>query len=764
MSRKIFFKHLFASIRKRPFQPFLLTIVIAFAVASCIGILNVQDGIQSELKYKNDLSVGICDFRVDSNIVSSSRFFLVDEAKKELNDLADVCGVLAMPLNTTNDELVVGCVTEFSEVTKTFPLYLLDTVQIPEKELSSACLITQEKADSLHLSVGSTLTVSVLGIPKTLTVYGIARYSFLDSYDIMLDSSSFLSVLADTSLYLALSDYQFPLSNSLYVKAKEGTNIETLETKLHELYRDKTISPRENIEVYMFASSKLFIIMVLITMLFVGLVIYCCCNILSMQRQEETFLLECVGAQPSRLGLVSALEMAIYAAVGSILGCLLSLPIDKILLNSCELIHITPTFHVDNVVLSVVLIFLAAECSLGLQLATSAWQKHRRRTKKTIKKYRSFLPTICIVLFSLYIVFLIITVNTVDYYKWHPGMGMLSCIFLLLFFFGKEASQIFPTLFIKFSKKPSSVYAFKNIRHIATLKNTMGITTLFYSVLFVISFLLIVCSRSISFFKEFTPIDYIVMYSTMPDEELLSTEGVDGVYHAIEENVPYKDTLMCIMATDSTEYFGERTGITELPKGDRAFICKNFADQYCIRKGEYFSVSIGDRTLTLFYEKDLEFNGSVVLIDADYWNLPCSYRLVNGAEGYDKAALHDNLMNTLSGNIAFVLKASESMDAILGANRYYIPCGTFILVVLSLFSAIGMSDNVASSYRSRQEEFYSYTVAGMSRAELKKMKRKEIFFTYCIGFLIFILLLSAVIYAVYLTALGFMMNVFFALR
>jgi len=764
VAKKIFFKHLRTSIRRRPFQPFLLTLVIAFAVASCIAILNIQDGIRSELRYTNDLQIGTCDYRVDANVVSEKRFFLVDEARESLSDLADVCGILGMPLVTEDDVVVTGCFTEFSEVGKIFPLYLTDTVRITEEELASSCLLSKNAADSLHLTVGDTLTVSVLGKEKRLTVFGIAQYDFLDAYGVLMDCSVFLSALSDNSCYLSLIAYQFPLSNSLFVKAKENVDTEFLGTKLQELYPDSTVEPRANIEVYMFASSKMFVLMVLITVLFVGLVIYCCCNILSVQRQEETSLLQCVGSPTVFLALISAAEMALYAFVGGGIGYLLSLPVDTILLRSCDLSHITPSSHVGNAVLSVGLIFCASECSLCLQLVTAALQKKRYRTKKKVKKERSFLSVICIVLFSLYIVCLLITVNVKDVDKWYSGLGMVLFIFLFLFFFGKQAARFFPTFFLKFTKKPSSAYAFKNIRHIPTLKNTMGITTLFFTVMFIIVFLLVACTRGTSFFREYLHTDYIVMDSSVSDESLAETDGIADVYHVLSEDVPYEDWLLTLTAADSADVFGERTEITDLPSDDHAFIGKTIADHFCLQEGEYFTVQIGDRSLNLYYEKSIPINGRIVIIDAEYWGIPYSYRTVIGQEGYDEKQIYDNLMTTLSGNIAYVIKSANVMDAILGANRYYVPCGTFVLIVISIFSVIGIGNNIASSYRSRREEFYSYSIAGMSQSELKKMKGKEIAYTFLIGFTIFLIFVSLAVLAVYYTGLGFLLNIMFSLK
>ncbi len=763
MASKLFFKHLFLSIRKRPLQPFLLTLVIFFAVAVCISILNVQTNITYELDYSNNLAYGESDFVVQPNALSESRFIMINEARRNLQGKADVCGVLSTPMFVGNDEdFLYGAVSEFSEIGCLFPLYLLDEAYMTDENLDSSCIISQETADTYHLAVGDTITVSLFDLEAEYVVCGITQYPIQNTYGILVDISSFTKILlsqSDYAVYAAIIDNDIPLSSNLYVKT-HGNDDEVYDI-LTSLYPDMTIHTGEDLRTEMYSMQEFFIMMILASLVFVVLVIYCCCHIISVQRTEETFLFSCVGARPRSLNAVSMAEIALYWLIGSIGGIFLSYPLNSFMISYCRLEHCQPAFYWDSILISVFSILLAAEMSLLLFILLSEIKKRKIRKKKTVTKKANLSRILWFVFGILTLGLLLVTVFLpVSTPKWLVGVGSFLGLAFFLFLSGKEGCKVFPKLLLKNKKlKPFSVYAYKNARNVETLSNTSAIFTLFCTVIFVIVYLIIGTSSTLNLGWNFLQGDYFIANSTVEVSALQETEGVKDVYNVLQETLPFLEDEIRLIGTDNKAAFSEHLGFEELPQGNEAYIGAPIVNRYHLKEGDEFELTVGNRTFTFVYARPLELNAYLIFINPDYYDIPYAYQVVDGEEGFDQKVLYENIMTTLSLSTATVIKTTDLQKQIR-FNSYYINCGYFILIFITIFSFIGMADNILSSYRSRREEFYSYSIAGMSKTYLRKMKAIEILYAFIVGFLVFVFLLGWILATMYECALGFTMNIF----
>ncbi len=759
MDKRLFFKHLFTSIKKRPFQPFLLVFVIMTAVATCITVLNVQNGIQNELDYQNQIALGSSDFRLNSNVLSD-RFIPVRPAQEYFGERADICGILGLPIYTEDNTMLTVCVTDFEDYAAIFPLYLQEEVRIEEDKRSSACILTEEKAAALHRKTGDTITLSVAGYTKTYTVYGIAKYSFLNSYGMLIDYTSLAEILTDGYIFPAFNEYDFPIAGTVFVHAHDDTDA-VLED-LNVMFPTFSIISRYRSANTMYASEELFLIMVLITVLFVVLVIYCCCNILAKQRQEETFLLACVGARPSVLYLLSMAEIALYAVIGSALGCVVALPLEEILITSCSLVHNQSGFSVGNAVLSIGLVFTASQFGLFLYRFFSILQKKNARKKKRPKQQMQF-PVLLLVCVVFFLLFLLWAILERDSDKFIPAIVALFFLFCGLFFLGRDSCRPLPAFFLhKKNLRPETRYACKNVRRMPTLANTTGISTLFFTMIFIVLFLIAVMFRIVSFYREFIIGDFLYTDQTVETETLREIDGVRSVSNVLYEGIPYADDeYVILLSTDDLSCLSERMGIQTLPQGNAAYMNEPLATKYHIEIGDTFTMKLGGKQMDFVLTDTIACNGGFVVFDAEYWGIPYSQRLITAKENYDRELLCQNLKKATSDDLSTVLVLEDVKETALASNVYYADCGLFFLTIVSVFSIIGMGNNIASLYRSRQEEFYSYSVAGMENRRIKRMKNREIWYTFSAGFIIFTICTPLILFALYEAGLGFMFNIFY---
>ena len=95
---RLFFKHFFRSILRRPLQPFILIFTLMLSVAVSVMALTIDDAFADETKAKQAAQYGTADITVTLNGTASSRFMFAQDAQKLLGDRAKVAGCYELPL------------------------------------------------------------------------------------------------------------------------------------------------------------------------------------------------------------------------------------------------------------------------------------------------------------------------------------------------------------------------------------------------------------------------------------------------------------------------------------------------------------------------------------------------------------------------------------------------------------------------------------------------------------------------------------------
>ncbi len=758
MGIRLFFRHLFNSINRRKAQPFLLVFVIACAVVVSISTINLKTYTIENVEQQNRAVYGTTDIVVSVNSLSP-RFSFVDGAKRQFGDKANICGVFTLPVfYGENNDFLYGIATDFTDICKIFDFKFIQYSYASTDSAASLVFLSQTASEQYGFHLGDTLTFNIMGNVLRYEVAGISANRFLDTYDIMVDTSSLMEAIFDDSLIVQMLFADADFAGQLYFDLL--VDDPNFYTELREYYYDMTVTDVAMLEGVTYGLDEIIFLMILAILFFVMCVIYFCCYILATQRVEDTYLFYCVGAKSYMLNALSFCELALYWFLGSVIGIAASYPTGQLIIDACKLTYSTNVLSPSTVIISVVLLFFATEGSLILYILSDLFmKKQRRKEKKKQLKKRNAEPILLLLLWVTVFTLLVLSFFVNKTFKWYLGLSDFFFFILAVAMTSKHTCAKLPRLFFKNKRfDVTTRYAFKNIQKTTTLSNlTVLMGTLTISIACIV--LMIMCfSVSMEQCRTLIKGDYMVMYA--PDtsiEALRNSDKVSSVESLYREQSPMPEVGVrrydIYSATDSSLFQG-LFHLDELPQKNEAYVFGLFAERIGVEIGETFTIRIGDKTFELVYAKSLPVNTNGIVVNSEYLGLPYNYTIVQAKEGVSDEELYDEMQSILSHEGALVLNVNQINDFFIDSNSYSYYCCLFLLIVVLLFSAIGIMDNIASSYRSRREQFTCYALAGMSKQNLRKMKGTELATTIFCGIIIGLIVVPLAYTIIYECALG----------
>ncbi len=765
MAIQLFLKHLFTSIRRRPAQPFLLVLVLSLAVLAGITTLNIGDFIEINQEEEIKASFGNADYSIAVNSLSEIRFLSVDDVYAAVSEDIDACGAYALPMITdVKRDFVYGVATDFEQANKIFNFKFSSAKNLPVNYVVDAIYVTEEFAATYRLKVGDKVRMGFLGFEKNYFIYGVSANPFMGKYDVMVDISSMVKMMASESLYLALIQHDYMPASTVYVNTKG--HADTVVNQLKEAFPDATfsaaaVSQGNGIHVM----DEIMVMMMLISIFFVIFVIYCCFHIISLQRQEENALFYAVGGKSYMLNMLAMFEVAFYWFIGSIFAVLLSYPMAEFVLQVSDLYYCTAFWNAKAILISIACMLLAAEGSMLLFIATESSKKRKIRAKKMVvqKNYSILIGVGFLVLFG--------AMEAVSYLlpltsRVVPTLIAFFSVPTSAFFLGREIYKgIAKSLSRRKKISVPTRYALKNTNKVGTLANSTGLFGILLIMLFSIGYMIFASYDTIDKCSNFLNGEYLVVNAPTDAVELLEKE--DNIAHAYSvymEYTPRGNKNITVMgASDIQAFSSQNTDLTKLPKGNKAIISGTYAEELGLQKDDSFKIVIGNTTLKLVLEDTVRSNGNFVYIDNEYWNIPYTYVLVKGKEGVESRRLYQSVASSLAMESVSIREADQFQGDLVDMNNKYLICSIFIFCIVFIFAVIGLTDSLAASYRSRREEFACYKAAGMGNTDLRKMKIAEVNFSFLMGIFIFLLYFAFLCYAVYMAGKGFILNFWWAL-
>ena len=758
---RLFFKHLFRSIRNRPLQPLLLTVILTLAVATSLFAASLDRALKEETNRAQNERYGDAHITVTLDGASKSRFMFVRDAESVLGARAEVAGCLELPMTYgASGQTVFGVATDFTEIGRIFDVSFLAYGKLTPSVVGDAAFVSASFAADNGLSLGDAFTVKVFGSEKVYTVAGISPQRFIESYDIMVDNSGIASILAKDSLLLSSMKDGFRPCSTLYIKvlgmsdkaeAGKGFKKEDLQAissasallASAPIFEEKTVS-----EVYLSvargnnseALSWVVTIAILLSCLLAAAVVFSCLYILSVERSEENRSFMLSGARASRLHALQYAEISLYLVCASVLGVLLTAPAFAAFVSSAHFRYAASDLHVADMIASVAFVFLVGILTVTFFAASEPMLRKPKKEKKHALLWH-LLPLMLTVL-SVAAVYLLPV--RLRHFCFIPLV--LTFTVSIFIYAPKVLRKWMAATDARLSRKlensagithPALYYAVKNTVTVKMLHNTARLIALLGFAVFSALLLMMSSVGHLRFAKDVFKAEYAVMGAT--ENCYLGVRNAQGVedcyrvYMQTAETVEGKPLL--VLGTDDMQAFAEGQRPEHAPKGNLAAISRGDAKWSHVRVGDTLRLNVGGKSIDVVISQLLDSTVNAVIIDNEHFDLHYNMIFVNPMPQANTASMLSEISENTKNELATVVRMRDFWASRMDALEIYLAAGLVILGVIFAFAVIATADNLGQSYRMRREEFVLYRLSGMSRGQVARMKLYEISIALLFGLL-----------------------------
>lgn len=777
---RLFFKHLLRSIVKKPLQPVILLVTLMLAMAVSIMSFTMKSGLDQETNAGQQAKYGNAHLTLSLNGDSTSRFMFASDVEEVLLGEADAVGAFELPmLYGEEKDTVFGVATEFSDVGEVFDFRFNEYGKITPSSLGYSALITEKLAKEKGLGLGDKFNVLAFGGEKEYEVAGIAPHRFMDAYDVMVDITGVVRLLADGSPLLSALGDSFKPCSTIYVRILgEDIDEEILEKHVERLQADERFADKTLVEV----SGKVFVgsnikymslimdVASLLSLILAGVVTFCCFYVLAHERTNENRSFTLSGAKPWMLHLMQYLEVCIYWLVGGGVGTLLSIPLVRFMVHWAGFEYV-----VGSIALSAVL--KAGAFLLLSVLATATLFIYSQRRKKKKAKLESVGKSVYIVCGVALLIYGFVFVAPMKIRGAVLIAGMVALVFAVFLVVPpvlkglmRVCNRRFEERYTKtyHSKALALRYAVKNVYSVKILHNIVRLITVLTVV--VLGTVLIVISTygHVSYVESIFNGEYAVLNATEScQEKVLSCDLVDNsykVYIGTAKLSSEKDSSLNAFSADEVAVYSPHLHIQTNPSGNQAVVSLGVAKQYLWKVGDVVTVELEGEVKEIVISNVVDAGFSFMALDCEYFGVSRNVLIAKGVEGASSADVLSQLTDATAVELAAIVSVKDLFKGKLATIDVCLKLGVIALLAVVVFSTIGMLDNLYESYRARRSEFALFRHSGMSKKMIRKMKSNEITLTLGLGvlfgliiFVFYSMMLNAGLYAFrYATFLNFL--------
>ncbi len=741
---KLFFKHLFESIKRKPAQPLVMIITLAIAVGVSVMSFCLNDCFAEEKKIMQSESSGRADLTLSLNGTSKSRFMFTDEVEKILGERASIAGIYEAPiLCGEQSSLYFGVGVDFFEIQNIFDFSFSEYGEVNRANLSEIAFVSASFAKEMNLSVGESFSSRLLGSEKNYTVAAISPASYMGKYDVMVDIGGVVDVLSADSLFVSSLGNMFRPCSTVYIDVKDGYSLDECKQLLSNSsdYSDKTVfALSENIIVESDIQTMRLLVSVVIGIVCTlsVAVTFCCFYILAAERADENASFRAAGARSLHLNLLQYAEILIYWLVGSALGLGLGYLLLKFTIAYAGFEYVKATLSVSSIVISLGLMLFTSLATATSFIITAG----SRKTKKTKS---ASLPVVLLGILAMltYAAVCIIPFKN----AFLPGLIAMLAVFIFAFAIARPLIRMLMRGIDRFFEKRlvkngrlsfySLRYAVKNVFSVKVLHNFSRLFALLIAVL-LSCFLVIVSSDGYVLAAEkMLSADYVVLNSAEScQNKLLASNSVESASKSFfgSARVPGGRYTPAISVEDA-EMLSDLVGVKKMPSGNEAVFCIGQAEANGFSVGDSVEINVDGELYEVTVLQITDCGTNVIIFDSEYFGIAPNMILVKGKAGLDKDELLIEISEATALEVATIASPDELVRQRIGSIDVYLNTGDVLLVIAIIFSAIGMLDNLIQSYRERRPEFELYCYAGMPSNAVRKMKVFEVIIAVAFGFL-----------------------------
>ncbi|MBR2343949.1 MAG: ABC transporter permease [Clostridia bacterium] len=735
---RLLLKNMLGVIRRRPSQPILLILTLILSITISVFSLSVREALGSENELRQSAKYGEADFTVTIPSGADSRFMFADSVEQILAGEAVAVGSYELPVLLGEGQgSVFAAAADLTDLSEIFSLRFSEYTPPTVSAVGEAAFISRALARSEGIALGDEISLRAFGEEGRYTVYGISEARFFDSTDILVDISGVVRMMTSGSPLISALGDGFKPSGTVYVKTVGDRSAEECiaALRMSEELSDKSFTAVKGAEesaANTRALSTVVDIFIFLSAVLGGAVIICSLFVLSLERREGNAILAAAGVEHRVINLLLLLEISAYWLIAIAPAALLSLPLCKLFFTYAGFEYASFSLNFGSLALGALYILLSALISLFIFLLSFGERKKQTKAKTALPIFLSL---------GLFCAFTVGTFTLAYRARFIFSVLAVAVSLLLVFLLSPRLLLLFAALAERWEKRRSGraprLYAAKNLRRLKILHNTASLTALLTSVVLTALFVITGASRSVETARSLFSADYgILNASEVSEERIESAEGVERTFDAYLGSTVADGLSLPVISVEDEAALSGHFDINGLPEGAGAVISRGAARMLSLRTGDSFTVTLDGAPLELVLSDIADTGFTFILIDASHFGLRPNMLLVAGEAGVGDGELLDSLTRSTALELVSVVSVEDMLKSKTRSLEVYLGTAGIFLIFILVFSLIGILNNLIESYLARREELSLFTVCGMTRSEVRKMKAREILATLLTGLLL----------------------------
>ena len=756
---RIFAKHIFRSIKANPRQPVMITLIVCI----CVVVMMLSVALPLNI-YKNERMSSLADeWTADLEIslmpTSDRRLIFKDEILDAIEGKGRVTGEFSLtgffaPANGGERSTVDIGAFDIVEADNFFNIRYVERGKFTNINLSSSAIISESFANEYGLSLGDTVTVTVVGREFSYTVQAIAKETgVMKRNSIVVDISSVRATLAERSPIISSLPAGIEPYTKMHVRLNDGLDASEVKTELEAMpiFSDKSFEiPGDNTKSDYLA--LLFTITIVIPaallLIVAALMTVSTFDLLQKKRQNDVTLFRIIGADSRHLNKILYLESAVYGAIGGILGTALTFSLT-------EAINGLYNFRYSRLAFGVFDALIGIFSSLSFTaLCTFIYvRKYKKNSAIDGLKHGNLNTYSGVLRKTLTFVALIATLVAVTVFlptqnRYVTAFALLFIIILFLYVMAPYVIKALASLVSKvLSKKRRGacdlILAAKSTSNSYPLCHAGRITTVIITVFITLTYVLSVVSGQMESYVGIASFEHIgMMADEGTKEQVRDLEGVVATADAaISINVMFESGKACTgiaVSGDIDRCFVSEMLPENMPRGNEIALSKGVAKMLGVDIGDTVKCEISDIPCELILTEIVRVHGDFAYYDANYvgsgYNMFCV--LTDG-----NSTTYDSVIATFDERGVSYLSKDEFFAYSESRVHAQIVIFNFILYIMTLMAFVGVLNVIAEQRMARRYEFDVLKQNGKTRRGIAILQTVEI------GYLLVFAVAMALVFA-----------------
>ncbi len=729
---KLFFKHLLKSTKKRPLQPLILLVTLVLSVTVMCSVLTLHSAISDERYLMEEARLGRAEIEISLSSSSDSRFMFAEDAVRIVGENAKVSGYYEVILSVGEEGIVSAAAVDYDTVSDIFDIEFTEYIGLEENDRGISAFISADFAEENQLSAGDRFGATLLGREVEYIVSGIARREFIKRFDVLLDITGVVKILASESPFAAALGDSFRPCNTILIDLADGDDIEEA---VRALSNDPAFEGRNIRDVSVKGYGKgnrdmisaIIRFAIVLSSIMTAVVAYSSFSILASERREENNSFILAGARPSFMCFVQYAEAAVYWLIGAPLGLLLTLPALRFIKEYAGFKYSKVNLTLQNALISTAFMLIAVLCSASVFVLLG------KNKKPFVIKGVAALVFAAVAAIMYLLTFAVpLSAKLI--------VGMISAIVLLLLIFCSAALLFRFILGVVNGKRDKDLinsgkipgtsyhYSLKNLHNLPVMHGIVRMLSLLVGAFLCISYTVNSLNGNLYLLENLFESEHIILNGTERCyERVLECESVDRAHRLYYAEAEYDNGIRTnLLSVSDIDAFSETLKVTHQPEGREAVISYIEAKAMSLEVGDSFVIKQNSTEIELRVAEIVRTGMVFVLFDCESFGIDYSMLLPEAKAGYSSSEQLSEISARTADEAAAIIGSDKLADMVTESTLIYINSGNLLLGAITVFSLIGIFNTFLECYRSRKEEFAMYYSAGMSKSGIRRLKLSEI--------------------------------------